>query len=59
MVEFPLSEARDILEDNYKSANEAVAVYERELEFLKDQITTTEVNMARLYNYGIRCKPEQ
>ncbi|KAM3721521.1 putative prefoldin subunit [Dirofilaria immitis] len=56
MVEFSLSEARCILEDNYKSAEDGVMKYEKELAFLKDQITTTEVNMAHVYNYGIRQK---
>lgn len=35
-------------------ANDGVTKYEKELAFLKDQITTTEVNMAHVYNYGIR-----
>ncbi|VDK65623.1 unnamed protein product [Onchocerca ochengi] len=56
MVEFSLNEARCILEDNYKSAEDGVTKYEKELAFLKDQITTTEVNMAHVYNYGIRQK---
>ncbi|VDN05514.1 unnamed protein product [Thelazia callipaeda] len=56
MVEFTLAEARKILEDNYKTAKDGVDKYERELSFLKDQITTTEVNIAHVYNYGIRLK---
>ncbi|VDN82828.1 unnamed protein product, partial [Brugia pahangi] len=55
MVEFSLNEARCILEDNYKS----VTKYEKELAFLKDQITTTEVNMAHVYNYGIRQRADR
>ncbi|VDO75785.1 unnamed protein product [Onchocerca flexuosa] len=55
MVEFSLDEARCILEDNYKT-EDGVTKYEKELAFLKDQITTTEVNMAHVYNYGIRQK---
>ncbi|VDM08392.1 unnamed protein product [Wuchereria bancrofti] len=58
MVEFSLSEARCILEDNYKT-KDGVTRYEKELAFLKDQITTTEVNMAHVYNYGIRLRADR
>lgn len=27
-----------------------------ELDFVKDQITTTEVNMAHVYNYGVQMR---
>ncbi|VIO97408.1 Prefoldin subunit family protein [Brugia malayi] len=58
MVEFSLNEARCILEDNYKT-KDGVTKYEKELAFLKDQITTTEVNMAHVYNYGIRQRADR
>jgi hypothetical protein len=39
-----------MLSKNLKSAEEKLVEADNDVDFLKDQITTTEVNMARVYN---------
>lgn len=50
MVEFPFQDAKQLLENNLKNGRENVANLEKDLDFLKTQITTMEVNLARVHN---------
>ena len=50
MVEYSFDEAIALLEKNYGNAMRRIETSEEELNYLKDQVTTTEVNMARVYN---------
>lgn len=54
MLEYPLDEAKALLSKNLQSAKNNVASLSTDLEFLRDQITTTEVNMARVYNWDVQ-----
>jgi len=54
MLEYPLDEAKAMLSKNLQSAQKNVASLSTDLEFLRDQITTTEVNMARVYNWDVQ-----
>eukprot|EP00117_Sycon_ciliatum_P011310 scpid106837/ scgid12843/ Prefoldin subunit 3; Von Hippel-Lindau-binding protein 1 len=54
MVEYGFEEAIALLEKNYANANKRLEDSEEELNFLKDQVTTTEVNMARVYNQTVK-----
>ncbi len=54
MLEYPLDEAKALLAKNLSSARNNVASLSTDLEFLRDQITTTEVNMARVYNWDVQ-----
>lgn len=56
MVEYGFDEAMKILEANLKNAEVRLKQTEDDLNFLKDQITTTEVNIARTYNQGVAQK---
>lgn len=56
MVEYSYDEALKLLMKNQLSAEEKLAETDGDIAFLKDQITTTEVNMARVYNQGVRNK---
>ncbi len=56
MVEYPYDEAIELLKKNLSNAEKYLESVESDLAFLKDQITTTEVNMARVYNENIRQK---
>uniref|UniRef100_A0A914ZTY3 Prefoldin subunit 3 n=2 Tax=Parascaris univalens TaxID=6257 RepID=A0A914ZTY3_PARUN len=56
MVEFTIEEARKVLKESYDQAAAAVDELNAELDFVKDQITTTEVNMAHVYNYGVQMR---
>jgi prefoldin subunit 5 len=59
MVEYTYYEAIKLLIKNQQAAEEKLKETDDECDFLKDQITTTEVNMARVYNQGVRNKGEK
>ena len=53
MVEYDYDDALKLLFKNQSNAEAKLAETTGDVEFLKDQITTTEVNMARVYNQGV------
>lgn len=53
MLEYPLDEAETLLKQNMESASTNLRCLEHDQEFLRDQLTTTEVSMARIYNWDI------
>lgn len=56
MVEYTFDDALMLLGKNLANAEAKIAETDGEVDFLKDQITTTEVNMARVYNQGVANK---
>ncbi|CAG2118996.1 unnamed protein product, partial [Medioppia subpectinata] len=54
MLEYTIEEAEVLLTKNYDTANKNLQQIETDLDFLRDQITTTEVNMARVYNWDVK-----
>ena len=59
MVEYPLAEAKDVLSNNLSVANKNLEQVTTDLQYLKAQITTTEVNVARIYNYDVKQRRSQ
>lgn len=55
MVEYTLAEARELLEKNLEQATSRLKQYEEDLDFLKDQITTTEVSILCLAAACVFC----
>jgi len=53
MVEYTYAEAIVLLGKNLANAEAKIKETEDDIDFLKDQITTTEVNLARIYNQGV------
>ena len=53
MVEYTYAEAQDLLRKNMKNAETRLTNTTKDVNFLKDQITTMEVNMARTYNQNV------
>jgi prefoldin subunit 5 len=53
LLEYPRNEARELLENNLKSAVAQLAQVSDALSFCHDQVTVSEVNMARVYNYRV------
>ena len=53
MVEYTFEEALDILNKNYENAKKKLESTNEDLDYIKDQITTMEVNMARVYNTNV------
>ncbi len=54
MVEYSLEEAQELLSSNLNTAERNFKTFTEDLEFLKDQITITEVNTARLFNWEVK-----
>ena len=51
MLEYPHEEALELLTRNLANAQQALALTDEDIKFLKEQITTCEVNLSRVYNY--------
>lgn len=54
MLEYPLDDAVTLLQNNLATAEKALGEIVADLSFLKDQMTTSEVNIARVYNWDVR-----
>jgi prefoldin subunit 5 len=59
MIEYSYDEALGLLEKNLVNAEIRLRSTEEDLNFLKDQITTTEVNIARVYNETVANKQKE
>lgn len=59
MVEYGIDEAKTLLTDKLSMAKKSVDSLKQDLEFLREQITTMEVNIARIYNYDVKRRREQ
>lgn len=53
MLEYPIDEAKTLLTKNLQTAEKNLKNLAQDLDFVKDQITTTEVNIARIYNWSV------
>lgn len=56
MIAYSLSEAVEMLSDRLSTAKNSLQTTESNLELLREQITTMEVNLARVYNWGVEQK---
>jgi len=56
MLEYTLDEAVELLTTNEANARETLKNLEEDMAFLRDQLTTTEVNIARTHNYGVKLR---
>jgi len=54
MLEYTLDDADELLSKNLQTAVKNLNQLEIDLDFLRDQLTTTEVNMARVYNWDVK-----
>ncbi|CAG9804034.1 unnamed protein product [Chironomus riparius] len=59
MLEYPLDEAEELLKQNLESASMNLRCLEHDQEFLRNQQTTVEVAMARIYNWNISKQKQQ
>ncbi|GAM20770.1 hypothetical protein SAMD00019534_039450, partial [Acytostelium subglobosum LB1] len=53
MLEYSFDEAKQVLSNNKKSVDKQLRDTVQDLGFIKDQITTTDVNISRVYNYDV------
>jgi len=56
LLEYPLDEAVTLLESNLNSAQESVVGLRGDVEYLRRQITTAEVSIARVHNYNVKLR---
>jgi len=54
MLEYTLEEAVELLKTNEANAKAMAATLDEDIATLRDQLTTTEVNIARCHNYGVK-----
>lgn len=59
MLSYPLEEAIELLETKLKGAKKSLENFKEDLEFLRDQITTMEVNTARVHNWDVARRREK
>lgn len=59
MVEYSFDEAIALLSANLQTAQRNLENVNEDLAYLKDQITTTEVSIARVYNYGVKQRQKK
>lgn len=59
MLSYPPKEAHQLLTDKLKTAQTSYENTKTDLLFLREQITTTEVNIARLYNHDVKLRRER
>merc|ERR1712131_260466 len=53
MLEYDATEAQTLLTNNKENAVKSLEDVREQLAFLQDQMTTTEVSMARVYNWDV------
>ena len=58
MLEYTTEEANELLTSKLKAANTSLEQVLEDLEYLREQITTMEVNIARVYNYDVKNRRE-
>jgi len=54
MVEYSYDEAIALLSNNLSQGKISLENYSKDLDYLKDQITVTEVNVARIFNWDVK-----
>lgn len=54
MLEYPVAEAAELLTSKLETALKTLSNTEEDLAYLRDQITTMEVNTARVYNWDVK-----
>lgn len=58
MLEYPLDEAIELLAQKLADAKQNLDISQQDVEFLRENITTMEVNCARLYNWDVQRRQQ-
>lgn len=59
MLSYPIDEAEELLKGKLKAAQTSLSNCEEDLDFLREQITTMEVAVARVYNWEVVQKRKE
>ncbi|EJS43664.1 pac10p [Saccharomyces arboricola H-6] len=58
MLEYPVDEAIELLQKKLADSEHSLTVSTEDVEFLRENITTMEVNCARLYNWDVQRRQD-
>ena len=58
MLAYPLEEAIALLSARLEGSEKSLVTLRDDLDFLRDQITTMEVNTARMHNWDVKRRRE-
>ncbi|CAJ0752889.1 10115_t:CDS:2 [Entrophospora sp. SA101] len=56
MLEYSLQEAKELIKSKLLTAENSLKNLSEDLEFLREQVTTIEVNTARIYNWDVKIR---
>jgi len=56
MLSYEIMEAQQLLQDKQRTASQGYANALDDLDWLREQITVTEVNIARVYNWDVKAR---
>lgn len=59
MLEYPIEDASSLLTNNLEAAKKQLEKVKGDACFVREQVTTTEVNIARVHNYGVMERQKQ
>ncbi|UZJ54185.1 hypothetical protein CBS101457_003505 [Exobasidium rhododendri] len=59
MLSYPLEEAVSLLQARLNGSEKSLTTIKEDLDFLRNQITTMEVNTARLHNFDVKRRREK
>lgn len=59
MLSYPLDEAIELLTGKLSGAERSLEAAKDDLDFLRDQITTMEVNTARVHNWDVKRRRDR
>lgn len=58
MMEYDTTEALALLRTNFEKSKSQIELVKTDMDYIRDQITTMEVNMARIYNHDVMLTRE-
>jgi len=59
MIEYSFDEAKQLMNKNVSTAEISLQALQGDADFVKEQMTVCEVNMARIVNYGVMLRKKQ
>ena len=59
LCEYPIEDAHALLTENRDNSRVNLKSLDEDVQFLRDQITTTEVNIARIFNFDVLRRKKQ
>lgn len=58
MLDYTIGDAIELLSEKVEMAKNSLKVVNEDLSFIREQVTTMEVNIARVYNWDVKRRRE-